>query len=32
MGGFIGQQWVVVDWITGSIVWSVGVGEGTIWC
>ena len=31
MAGFIGQQWVVVDWISGNIVWSVGIGEGTLW-
>lgn len=22
---------MVVDWPTGSVVWSVGVGEGRIW-
>lgn len=31
MAGFVGQQWVVVDWISGNVVWSVGIGEGTIW-
>ncbi len=31
MGGFIDQEFVVVDWATGSIVWSVGVGEGIAW-
>jgi len=31
MAGFVGQEWVVVDWPTSSIVWSVGVGEGRIW-
>jgi hypothetical protein len=31
IGGFIGQQWTVVDWLTGNVVWSVSVGEGLIW-
>ena len=31
MAGFIGQEWVVVDWPTGTVVWSVGVGEGRVW-
>lgn len=31
MAGFVGQEWVVVDWSNGSVVWSVGVGQGRIW-
>lgn len=31
MGGFIGQEWVIADWLTGSLVWTVGVGEGLLW-
>lgn len=31
MAGFINQEWVVVDWTTGTIVWSMAVGEGKIW-
>lgn len=26
MGGFMGQDWSVVDWTTGTVVWSIGVG------
>lgn len=31
MGGFVGQEWTVVDWATSTVVWSVGVGEGRLW-
>lgn len=31
MAGFIGQEWVVVDWSTGLLLWSIGVGEGHVW-
>lgn len=31
MAGFVGQEWVVVDWTTGATLWAVGVGEGRIW-
>jgi hypothetical protein len=31
MGGFVEQEFVVVDWVSGEVVWSVGVGEGLAW-
>jgi hypothetical protein len=31
MGGFIEQEFVVVDWASGEIMWSIGVGEGATW-
>jgi hypothetical protein len=31
MAGFIDQEFVVVDWTNGEILWSVGVGEGLSW-
>ncbi len=31
VAGFIGQQFVVVDWVKGSTVWEVPVGEGYRW-
>jgi hypothetical protein len=31
LGGFIDQEWVVVDWTTGAQVWSIGVGYGKMW-
>ena len=31
MAGFIGQDWTVVDWTTGSVAWTIGVGEGRLW-
>jgi hypothetical protein len=31
VGGFIGQEFVIVDWIKGSTIWSVPVGEAYRW-
>lgn len=31
IGGFIEQEFVVVDWVEGRVEWAVGVGEGGSW-
>jgi hypothetical protein len=31
IAGFVEQEFVVIDWATSEVVWSIGVGEGTSW-
>ncbi len=31
VAGFVEQEFVVLDWTSGEVMWSVGVGEGTAW-
>jgi len=31
LAGFIGQQFVIVDWLKGTTIWSVPVGEALRW-
>ncbi len=31
IAGFIGQQFVIVDWLKGNTLWSVPIGEALKW-